>query len=78
MSGDHFDGEGFLRDPIEGEEAAKHRHLFKEVSDRWPQIDNTTDVIKGGTVILNALKLFGSLAFMGAVAGAFAKLGGLL
>lgn len=63
-----FSGDGFSRDPIEGEEAAKHREAVHELSDMHPSLSGLHDLLKGGK------RLGGLVVVLGAVGGGVAYL----
>lgn len=68
-----FDGDGFSKEPIEGDEAARHRHMYKEVSDGWVNIDSTITVIRAISVLSTVMKVGGPVALTAAVTGAYLK-----
>lgn len=71
MNEHKFNGNGFRKDAIEGEEAARHRHMYMEISQAWPTIEQANTVIEsgriavkvvaGGAIIGGALKALGWL-----------------
>lgn len=75
---DRFNGDGFRRDLIDGEEAAKHRHMFQEVNRSWVSLDGAVTVVKAITIIGSIIKVGGPVAVATLAAGAFAKTQGWL
>ena len=81
MSEKQFHGDGYKDDPIKGQEAARHRHMFSEIDKSWVPIDqNTLSAMKDGGTVIQAiriissmLKVGGPVAIAGLAAGAFAK-----
>jgi hypothetical protein len=72
-----FDGNGFSRDPIEGDEAARHRHMFHVLTNDFVRIDPETvlnmkhasTLVEAGKILKQVVVVGGSL---GSVAFAFA------
>ena len=68
-----FHGEGFSKEPIEGDEAARHRHMYKEVSEEWVSIDGAATVARAIGIIANVIKVGGPVMAVMLAFGAYAK-----
>lgn len=73
-----FDGEGFSKAPLEGEEAARHRHMFKDVSKSWVNIDGASTFVNAVKVLASVLKVGGTVLLFAAMVGAWARSQGLI
>lgn len=73
---DRFDGNGFDHGPIEGQEAAKIRHMFRVVSDSWVNLDDVNTVINGARILGSIAKWGGGMGAVMAVIGGAMKLQG--
>lgn len=83
---DKFDGGGFKETPLEGKEAAQHRHMFHELNRNWIKIDpDTLETMKDAATIANAFQILSGIVKVGGpvglaflAIGAFAKSEGWL
>ena len=73
---ERFDGKGFDKDPIEGDEAARHRHMFKDVSENWVQLDDATTFIRAAKMLPGLMKVIVACGVFGAIVAVLVKLGG--
>lgn len=73
-----FDGDGFSKEPLSGGEAAKHRHMFKEVSESWVNIDGASTFVNGVKILGAIIKVGGPVALFSAGLGLLAKAQGWL
>ena len=73
-----FDGDGFSKEPIEGDEAARHRHMFKDVSDGWVSIGSAVAVVKAIAIVSSVIKVGGPVMVLALGVGAYAKSQGWL
>lgn len=73
MSDHRFDGEGFAQTPIDGEEAARHRHMYREVSREWVPISGAVTVVNAIRIIAAVIKVGGPVGLLALGAGAYAK-----
>ena len=78
MSDDPFHGRGFSRDVIDGEEAARHRHMLAEIESQWLTISDAVTVARAFAIIATILKVGGPVLLAAIGAGAFAKTQGWL
>lgn len=78
---DKFHGIGFEQSPLDGEEAAKHRHMFYELNSNWCRIDeeiigtmkDASIVVRAMRILSNLIKLGGPILVASLAAGAFAS-----
>ena len=70
---DRFDGKGFDKSPIEGDEAAKHRHMFKDVSEQWLSLDSAATLVRAISILASVIRVAGPVGLLAVGAGAFAK-----
>ena len=85
MSG-NFSGEGFEKGVIDGEEAARHRHMFHVLNGGYIQISadllaamqNINTVLKAVTIFYNVIRFGGPVALCMAGAGMWLKSKGLV
>jgi hypothetical protein len=73
-----FGGDGFSTDPLDGEEAARHRHMFQVVDDQWVSVGDAIALIRAFSIIASILKVGGPIAIAMYALGAFAKSQGWL
>ncbi len=73
-----FDGEGFSRLPLDGDDAAQHRHMLRDLSEAWPAIDEAVTLVRAVRILFNVIKFGGPVALGAAMAGAWAKSQGWL
>lgn len=73
---ERFDGSGFSKGPIEGDEAAKLRHMFQAVSHSWVNIEDINTLINGARLVGSIVKWGGGMGVTFAAVGAFAKVQG--
>lgn len=57
-----FDGVGFDKSPIEGDEAGKVRHIIHEIEDNW-------EFIAGGANLQKGVKVLGAIVKIGVPIG---------
>lgn len=61
-----FNGEGFKDSPLEGPEAAQHRHMYHEVAAAWPNLKQANLVLKAGKILIGAgLAIGATLQYLG-------------
>lgn len=83
---EEYDGAGFSRDPIEGEEAARHRHMFHVFSRDFLKVDpdvisnmkNASTLVEAGKVLNQIIKIGAGLGTAAFVVALFAKSQGWL
>lgn len=74
-----FDGKGFKDGPIEGTEAAQHRHMFHELDRNYVKVDETLmDTMQNAATIANAFKIISAIIKVGAPLGIVAMASGAL
>lgn len=67
---DHFDGDGFDKSPIDGDEAAKVRHMFHSVDKHWSTLSSVGTVVSAIGILSTAIKfglpVLAAMAVLGA------------
>lgn len=75
---DLFNGDGFSREPIEGQEAAQFRHIHHVLNREWGPLSDAVTVTRGIVILWSTIKIGGpTLLAMGAL-GAYLKTKGFL
>lgn len=67
-----FEGKGFDRDPLTGDENASHREMFHKVRDAWPTVEGMDNLRRGGNTIV---KIVAVCAAVGALTAFLVKQG---
>lgn len=52
-----FDGDGFDKSPIEGDEASRFRHMFHEVEKNWGVVLDTATVGRAISIVSSVIKI---------------------
>lgn len=53
---EHFDGDGFDKSPIDGDEAAKVRHMLHAINKHWATLSNVGTVVNAISILSTAIK----------------------
>ena len=65
-----FDGSGFKEGPIEGPEAAKHRHMFHELDRNYVKVDEgLLETMENAETVANAFKILSAVIKYGTPIG---------
>lgn len=70
---EEFNGRGYSKSPITGDEAAQHRHMYASVSLDWLALKKFVTVINAVGVIYDVIKFFGPVILTLAGVGYFLK-----
>lgn len=73
---DHFDGDGFDKSPIEGQDAAKVRHMLHALEEHWSTLSSVGTVVSAVSVISTVIKVGGPVLIGAAILGTTLKIGG--
>lgn len=73
---DHFDGDGFDKSPIEGQDAAKVRHMLHSLEQHWPTLSSVGTVVSAIGVVSTIIKIGGPVLIGAAILGTSLRLGG--
>jgi hypothetical protein len=68
-----FHGDGFSETPLDGKEAAQHRHMYNEVSEEWESIDAAATLVRAFSVVSNIVKVGTPITIFAIGFGAYAK-----
>ncbi len=78
---DNFDGGGFSEKVLQGEEAARHRHMFNALDKNWVLIEGIVSGFRGIRVLVVTIKFatpLGILAGLAVIGGWVLKMRGLI
>lgn len=77
MTDNKFDGGGFEKTPIKGEEAARHRHMYHVVGRNWVMINKAElQLINDGVAILRTIKIITAFSKVAVPTGLLGLVGG--
>lgn len=75
---DEFHGKGYSTDPLDGDEAARFRHMYASVSQDWSSIKKLITVINAVAIVHDVIKYLGPVLLTAAGIGFYLKTQGVI
>lgn len=75
---EEFNGKGYAKTPISGEEASQFRHLFAAVSSDWGSVRKLVIVIRAIAIVYDVIKYSGPVLVTCAGIGYYLKIQGII